>query len=109
MSRRLRADPAAINGADVVTWSEVAEKAAFWIVGQPLRDQLPDHGDEDRIGANRRYTNKCHVQRLSSLLCLDVEIEEDLEMIRDEADRDGDYVARPARVQCVELVQDVRL
>ena len=89
--------------------AEAAQEAALGILLKALLDQLPDHGNKDRVGPDRGNPNHVHAQVVRSVLGLDVEIEEHFEMVRDEPDRDPDHVLYAGLVQSVQLVQNVGL
>ena len=98
---------AAIEGHNIVTGAELTEEAALGIAVEALLDQLPNHGDEDRVGPDRGHANHLHPEVGCSVLRLDVEIEEHFEMVGDEPDRDHDDVFRAGGMQAIQLVENI--
>src|SRR5215208_6028706 len=103
------AELAAIEGADIMAGAKLAQEAALGVLLKALLDQLPDHGNKDRVGPDRGNADHVHVQLVRPVLGLEVEIEEHFEMVRDEPDRDYDHVFGARLVQSVQLVQNVGL
>src|SRR3954447_8140553 len=103
------AELAGIDRTDIVAGAKLAQEAALGILLETLLDQLPDHGNKDRIGPDCGDANHVHVQLVRSVLRLDVEIEDHFEMVRDESDRDHNHIFYAGFVQSVQLIENVGL
>src|SRR5690606_17225770 len=83
----------AVGRADVVARSEGAERAPRHVGRDALADELPDHADVGRMRADRLGACDFDAKLARDGRGLDVEVEHDLEVIRDEADRRDDRLA----------------
>ena len=64
--------------------------------------------DECRIVVQGLDPIEFEVELGGPLACFDVDVPEDLEMVGDEADRGHEHLANAARVEVVQLLDDVR-
>src|SRR5207237_4359554 len=74
----------------------------------PLSDQRVQRLHQPGVGVEHRRAPQLDPQRLGSLLRLDVDVIEDLEVVGDEADRGDQNGAMPLRRQLLEGVDQVR-
>ena len=86
--------------------------------GGALRQDIPQGGYESRVGAGRRRPHVGHPQALGGVRGLDVEVEDDLHVVGDEADRRHDdaggrrhrhAVRETAGGEGLQMVVDIRL
>src|SRR5438094_374728 len=76
--------------------------------GQSLADELRERADEGWIVVERLDAIELEAELGGPLARLDVEVPQDLEVIRDEADGADEHAPDPVRREPVELLQDVR-
>ena len=75
-----------------MTRAETTEALSFRIRRQAFLDQLADHADIGRMRPYRRSANHIDAGFIRRGLRFDVEIEHDLHVIADEADRHHDNI-----------------
>ena len=87
----------------------LAERASWDVRREALLDQLADHRHEGGVRPHGRRADEVEADLLGHLARLDVEVVENFEVIRHEADRRDDDVLDATCPERAQVVADVRL
>jgi len=79
-----------------VARTEWSERQSCGALGDALLDELADHADETGMRADGGGADEIEAEMGGLLSCFVVEVVENLHMVGDEADRDGDHVGGSA-------------
>src|ERR1051325_7464997 len=75
--------------------------------GEPLLHELGQRTDERRVVVERLNAIQLEPELAGPLAGLDVEVPQDLQVVRDEADRRDEHLPHALRIKAIELLEHI--